>query len=63
MPVSLGVFIFSSIIMFSMAIAFQCDDYHNRFFLTLVPFLVTMAAVEVVPILCQFIFSLKSRKD
>lgn len=35
---SLNVFIFSAIIIFACTIALQCDDYHNRFFLTLMPF-------------------------
>jgi hypothetical protein len=34
------LFVFSSILLFAMAVAFQCDDYHNRFFLTLMPFFV-----------------------
>ncbi len=37
------VFIFSSIFFFALAIAFQCDDYHNRFFLTLMPLLAVLA--------------------
>ena len=37
------VFIFSSIFFFALAIAFQCDDYHNRFFLTLMPLLAVLS--------------------
>ena len=40
---SLLVFIFSVIFFFALAIAFQCDDYHNRFFLTLMPLLTVLA--------------------
>lgn len=39
---SMLVFIFSAIFFFALAIAFQCDDYHNRFFLTLMPLLVVL---------------------
>ena len=41
------LFVFSSIILFAMAVAFQCDDYHNRFFLTLMPFFATLAVVGI----------------
>ncbi|RZK11206.1 MAG: hypothetical protein EOO46_07580 [Flavobacterium sp.] len=38
LPKGLNWFFASSIILFASAIALQCDDYHNRFFLTLTPF-------------------------
>ena len=63
MPVSLSVFIFSSIILFAIVVALQCDDYHNRFFLTLMPFFMTMAATAFLPPICKAVFSLKSHKD
>ena len=37
--VSMVVFIISSILLFAASVAMQCDDYHNRFFLCLFPFL------------------------
>ena len=42
-PLPVLVFIFSSIFFFAMAVALQCDDYHNRFFLTLMPLLAVLA--------------------
>lgn len=33
----LRAFLFSAILCFAITIALQCDDYHNRFFLTLTP--------------------------
>jgi hypothetical protein len=48
---SLLVFIFSTIFFFALAIAFQCDDYHNRFFLTLMPLLTVLAVVGATPLL------------
>ncbi len=41
---TLGVIFF-----FSVTIAMQCDDWHNRFYLTLMPLLVTMAAGGIFP--------------
>ena len=40
---ALVAFIYSSICFFALTIAVQCDDYHNRFFLTLMPFLAVLA--------------------
>ena len=48
-PTSLLVFIFSAIFFFAVAIAFQCDDYHNRFFLTLMPLLTVLAVAGAQP--------------
>jgi hypothetical protein len=42
-PLPVLVFIFSSIFFFAMAVALQCDDYHNRFFLTLMPLWAVLA--------------------
>ncbi len=50
-PVSLLAFIFSVIFFFALAIAFQCDDYHNRFFLTLMPLLTVLAVAGATPLL------------
>ena len=42
---SLLAFIFSAVFLFAIAIAFLCDDYHSRFFLTLMPlFILLMVA-------------------
>ena len=37
-------FIFASICTFSIAIAFQCDDYHNRFIMPIFPYIFLIAA-------------------
>lgn len=42
-PRGIRLFMWSSILLFALAIAVQCDDYHNRFFLALLPIIVTMA--------------------
>lgn len=41
---SIAIFLTSSIIIFALAISFQCDDYHNRFILSIYPFFVILAA-------------------
>ena len=38
------IFILLSILFFATAVAMQFDDYHNRFFLTLMPYFVVMAS-------------------
>jgi hypothetical protein len=40
-------FILSSIILYAIAIVLQCDDYHNRFILSIYPFFVILAAKSV----------------
>ncbi len=47
LPKPLLMFIFFSILFFALAVAFQCDDYHNRFFLTLMPMFVVLAATAI----------------
>jgi hypothetical protein len=49
LPPALGLFIFSTIALFTITIALQCDDYHNRFFLTLMPFFFTLTAIVIAP--------------
>lgn len=44
-PTALLLFIFSSITLFALATAVQCDEYHSRFALTLTPFLVTLTVI------------------
>lgn len=48
---SLLFFIFSAIFFFALAIAFQCDDYHNRFFMTLMPLLAVLAVAGATPLI------------
>jgi hypothetical protein len=62
-PVSLCMFLFISILLFALTIALQCDDYHNRFFLTLTPFFAFMTVLVLWPIMGRFSFFSKSRKD
>ncbi|MGZ5222025.1 MAG: hypothetical protein ACXWC7_18210, partial [Chitinophagaceae bacterium] len=50
-PTAILAFIFSVIFFFALAIAFQCDDYHNRFFLTLMPLLTVLAVAGATPLL------------
>jgi len=38
-------FIYSLILIFWMAVVFSCDEWHNRFFLTLTPFLIITNAI------------------
>lgn len=39
-----NVFLASSILIYAITIVFQCDDYHNRFILSIYPFFVMLAA-------------------
>jgi len=41
---SIAIFLTSSIVIYALAISFQCDDYHNRFALSIYPFFVILAA-------------------
>ena len=56
LPTGINWFIFSSVFIFAATIALQCDDYHNRFFLTLTPFLVTMTVTVCWPFLKKLSF-------
>lgn len=60
---SLISFIFSTIFFFALAIAFQCDDYHNRFFLTLMPLLTVLAVAGFIPVIKWITFFSKPRID
>jgi hypothetical protein len=62
LPVSLTVFLFTTIMLFAFTIALQCDDYHNRFALTLMPFYVIMAMWTWEPLMNRISF-LKPHKD
>lgn len=48
-PNPLLSFMLLSILLFALTIAVQCDDYHNRFFLTLMPFFAVMAVAVIGP--------------
>lgn len=53
-------FLVSAVALFAATIALQCDDYHNRFFLTLCPFLATAAVIawrQVIERLSSFLES------
>lgn len=41
-PAALLLFVLSSVFLFALAVALQCDEYHSRFFLTLTPFFVML---------------------
>jgi len=58
---SILAFIFSSIAVFAATIALQCDDYHNRFFLTLTPMLALLTVVAWKPLIMRFSSFLKQR--
>jgi hypothetical protein len=55
-PPALLLFIGSSVLLFAAAIALQCDDYHNRFALTLTPLYITLAVWVLLPVLRKFRF-------
>lgn len=46
-------FIGLSILLFALTIAVQCDDYHNRFFLTLMPFFGVLAVAVIGPFISR----------
>jgi hypothetical protein len=48
-------FIISAVFFFALAIAFQCDDYHNRFFLTLMPLLSVLAMTGFMPVINKLV--------
>ena len=41
---AISLFLISSIALYTLTIIFQCDDYHNRFILSIYPFFVILAA-------------------
>ncbi|MBB1282929.1 hypothetical protein HRH25_00990 [Flavisolibacter sp. BT320] len=61
-PVAVTVFILSSIFLFAMTVALQCDDYHNRFFLTLSPFFSVSSIVVLKPLIYRLLFFAKQHK-
>ena len=42
----IAIFLLSSIFIYTLAISLQCDDYHNRFVLSIYPFFVVLAAIS-----------------
>jgi len=62
LPVSVSVFLFASIGCFAATIALQCDDYHNRFFLTLTPFFAFFTVIVLWPFIQKLSFFSKSHK-
>ncbi len=55
-PPALLSFALASILLFAATIALQCDDYHNRFALTLMPFYTTLAVWVWQPMLRRLSF-------
>jgi len=51
----INLFILTSILFYSMAIVLQCDDYHNRFILSIFPLFVIMAGKPIDQLLLHFI--------
>lgn len=45
----LFLFVFITILLFAITIAIQCDDWHNRFYLTLMPLFFTAAVIGFTP--------------
>ena len=41
------LFIVTTILFYTLAIIFQCDDYHNRFILSIFPFFVILAGITI----------------
>lgn len=54
-PLALLLFIFSSILLFALATALQCDEYHSRFALTLTPFYMSLVVIGWWPVLSGFL--------
>ncbi|NTS42124.1 hypothetical protein HRG84_14545 [Flavisolibacter sp. BT320] len=61
-PAALLAFVISAIFLFAMTVAMQCDDYHNRFFLTLSPFFSVFTIVALKPLICRIPFFAKQYK-
>jgi hypothetical protein len=49
----IGVFLISSIFLYALTIVLQCDDYHNRFILSIYPFFVILAAKTIESLLIK----------
>lgn len=63
-PAAVLLFIFSSVLLFALATALQCDEYHSRFALTLTPFWVSLTVIGWWPVLEKFIASgIRKRKS
>lgn len=62
-PAALLTFMVFSIFLLAMTTALQCDDYHNRFFLTLSPFFSLMTVVVLRPLFYRLPFFSKQHKD
>jgi hypothetical protein len=60
---STGWFMSTSVFLFAATIALQCDDYHNRFFLTLTPFFAFTTITAWWPVLQRLSFFAGRRKD
>ena len=56
-PTAVLLFIFSSILLFALATALQCDEYHSRFALTLTPFWISLTVMGWWPLLQKFLAS------
>ncbi|HEX8316698.1 MAG TPA: hypothetical protein VF609_16975, partial [Flavisolibacter sp.] len=54
-------FVLFTIIVFAATIALQCDDYHNRFFLTLTPLFAFLTVVVCKPLIIRVSSFLKQR--
>lgn len=50
----INAFLVTSIICYTIAIVFQCDDFHNRFILSIYPFFVVLAARTIEDLLLYF---------
>ncbi|RYG21733.1 MAG: hypothetical protein EOO07_01835 [Chitinophagaceae bacterium] len=61
LPRPLNAFLFLSILLFAATVALQCDDYHNRFFLTLTPIFAIFTIAAWWPFVKKKIFSSEGR--
>jgi hypothetical protein len=57
-PTAEIAFILSSIVVYSIAITFQCDDYHNRFIMAIFPYLFLLCAFGIE----QLLYDLRQKK-
>jgi hypothetical protein len=54
-------FIFSVFFLFALTVSLQCDDFHNRFFLTLLPLLATLGIAGCLPLINKLFSFFKNK--
>jgi hypothetical protein len=54
-------FIFSVLFLFALTVSLQCDDFHNRFFLTLMPLLASLGISGCLPLVSKLFSFFKNK--